>query len=116
MENIYAKLPPQLLAIVTPFRLGLSLVDRDGALEMVTQLRNRVARDGQFSKLQVFYMPVTLIPPAAWFYDCADCYFYLEGTRRCELVDGNIEPYAWCGLWLNRREDQPFSWLERAVT
>ena len=110
-RTIYEQLPPQILAIMTPIRLGLSLAE---VVDMVSQLRTRVARDGKFSKLQALYLPVTLIPPVAWFYECSTCEFYLWETRLCELVDGNIEPYAWCGLWINQREDLPFSWVRRA--
>lgn len=116
MDSIYAQLPAPVLALMTPVRVALGAFGRESSLAMVQELRNRVAREGKFRKLAVFYLPVSLIPPAAWFYDCSECQFYLEERRQCELVEGDIEPYAWCGLWVNRGEDLPLSWVERAIT
>jgi len=105
----YGSLPPWVLALVTP--LGLL-----SEMDFRAQLRSRVARDGKFTKFQVLYFPVTPILPVAWFYHCADCVFYQKDNRTCELVQGGIAPLAWCGLWTNRQEDRPFSWVGRAVS
>ena len=111
----YESLPPQIMTLVTPLRLGLGLLDPEASMDIRVQLRSRVARDGKFTKLQVLYLPVTPLLPGPWFYDCADCIFYQWQGRTCELVQGNIEPYAWCGLWTNLQEDRPFSWVGRAI-
>jgi hypothetical protein len=107
----YSNLPPQILAILTPLRLGAGLLSPELSAEIQTELRARVLRDGKFTKSQVLYMPVSLIPPAAWFYDCIDCTFYQGGMKTCELVTGTIAPAAWCGLWTNIQEEKPFDWI-----
>lgn len=115
----YESLPPQIMTLVTPLRLGLGLLDPEQSMDIQAQLRSRVAKEGKFSKFQALYFPVTPILPLAWFYDCADCVFYqaadFAATRTCELVQGNIAPFAWCGLWTNLQEDRPFSWVGRAM-
>lgn len=115
-SHLYYNLPPTILAVMTPVRLALGLLTPGVSVDMIRELRTRVAREGKFGKVSVIYTPVTPILPAAWFYDCADCTFYREQSRDCDIVKGNIEPYAWCGLWINRGEDLPFSWIERALT
>ena len=111
----YESLPPQIMALVTPLRLGLGLLDPEQSMDIRAQLRSRLAREGKFPKFQVLYLPVTPILPVAWYYDCADCVFYQAANRTCELVQGNIAPFAWCGLWTNLQEDRPFSWVGRAI-
>ncbi len=109
----FYKLPPEVMALVTPLNVAAGLLNPQIVNEVRGQLRGRRVTQGQFSKAQVAYLPVTLILPAAYFYDCADCSFYRQSSKTCELVAGNIESYAWCGLWLPRDGDQPFSWLKR---
>lgn len=106
----------QIIPVLTPLRQGLSLLNPEVRDESLTLIRARVGTDGKFSKFEVFYFPITPIPPAAWFYDCADCVFYEPSTRGCEVVEGIIEPYAWCVLWVNNQDDKPFSWIGRAFS
>jgi hypothetical protein len=113
-EDAFYNLPPQLMSILAPLNVGAGIFNPEIVRQVRGQLRGRRVTQGQFVKTQVFFMPVTLILPAAYFYDCADCAFYQQSTKTCELVAGNIEPYAWCGLWLPQEEDKPFSWLARA--
>jgi hypothetical protein len=94
--------------------VGAGLFNPDIVKQVRGQLRGRKLTQGQFQKTQVFYMPVTLLLPAAYFYDCSTCVFNQQATKTCELVAGNIEPYAWCGLWLPKDDDTPFSWLSKA--
>lgn len=110
----YGQLPPEVLSLVTPVNVAIGLLKPEIVQNIASQLRGRVLMQGQFCKPQVAYLPVTLIPPAAYFYDCADCLFYRQSSRTCELIYGDIEPYAWCGLWLPKSNDQPFSWIGRA--
>jgi hypothetical protein len=114
VNEAYYHLPPEVMALITPLHVAAGLVNRAAIDSVRSQLRGRVLTKGHFLKVQVGYMPVTLILPAAYFYDCADCVFYRQATKSCEVVMGNIEPYAWCGLWLPKSEDKPFSWLTRA--
>ncbi len=32
---------------------------------------------------------------------CAQCYSFVA-PRRCKLVDGDVSPNGWCGLWTQR--------------
>lgn len=109
----FSVLPPQIMALGAPLHVAFGLVNPETVNQVRVQLASRVKAEGQFSKSQVFFQPVTLILPAAYFYDCADCSSYRQGNRTCQLVAGNIEPFAWCGLWLPRTNDKPFSWLSR---
>jgi hypothetical protein len=111
----FSYLPPQVMAAIAPLHVAFGLVNPETVSQVRAQLASRVKDRGQFSKRQVFYQPVTLILPAAYFYDCADCGFYRQANRSCQVVAGNIEPYAWCGLWLPRSKDQPFSWIGRTL-
>ena len=113
-QTAFYHLPPQVMALLAPLNVGAGLLNPQIVNQVRAQLRGRRVTQGQFLKVQVGYMPVTLILPAAYFYDCADCVFYRQSSKTCELVAGNIEPYAWCGLWLPRDGDKPFSWLLRA--
>lgn len=115
MDNrtAFYDLPPQVMAILAPLNVGAGLLNPEIVKQLRGQLRGRRVTQGQFLKAQVLFMPVSLIMPAAYFYDCADCTFYRQSSKSCELVAGNIEPYAWCGLWLPKEGDQPFSWLAR---
>lgn len=113
-QTAFYNLPPQVMALIAPLNVAAGLLNPEIVRQVRGQLRSRRLTQGQFTKMEVFYMPVTLIPPAAYFYDCADCVFYRQSSKTCELVAGNIEPYAWCGLWINKEEDKPFSWLMRA--
>lgn len=113
-EQAFYHLPPQVMSILAPLNVGAGLFNPETVSQLRGQLRGRRVTQGQFLKAQVFYMPVSLIPPAAYFYDCAGCAFYRQSSKTCELVEGNIEPYAWCGLWLPQDDDNPFSWLARA--
>ena len=111
----YGSLPPQVLALITPVRLGLGLLDPKASMDIRAQIRSRVARDSKFSKFQALYFLISPVLPLAWFYDCAECAFYQRKGRTCEVVQGDISPYAWCGLWTNLQEDRPFSWVGRAI-
>jgi hypothetical protein len=111
-DDLY-RLPPQVAAILVPLNVGAGLLNPQVVDNVRAQLRGRRVSQGQFTKSQVLYAPVTPVLPAAYFYDCADCVFYRQASKTCELVSGNIEPYAWCGLWLPKDSDQPFSWLTR---
>jgi hypothetical protein len=110
----YAQLPPEVLALVTPFNVGAGVLNPAVAAEARSGLRRRVIVQGKLTKIQAAFMPVTLIPPAAYFYACADCAFHRQANKSCELVAGHIEPYAWCGLWLPQEDDRPLAWLTRA--
>ncbi len=114
-QDAFYKLPPQVAAILAPLNVAAGIFNPEIVRQVRGQLRGRRVTQGQFLKAQVFYLPVTLILPAAYFYDCASCTFYQQSTKTCELVAGNIEPQAWCGLWLPKEEDKPFSWLSRAL-
>ena len=103
--------PIQVVALFTPLRIAQTLVNPALRDSMVQELRQRVKEEGQYSKLQVFYMAITPFPPAAWFYGCSECTFYNSKNRSCELVRGRIEAYAWCALFINLAEDKPFSWI-----
>lgn len=113
-QDVFYTLPPQVMALLAPLNVAAGLFNPEIVNQVRAQLRGRRAAQGQFLKAQVAFMPVTLILPAAYFYDCADCVFYRQSSKTCELVAGNIEPYAWCGLWLPRDGDRPFSWIGRA--
>lgn len=103
--------PIPVVALFTPLRIGQTLLNPQLREALVQELRTRAQREGRWEKGQVLYFPITPIPAAAWFYECSTCTFFSFGDRSCELVKGRIEPYAWCGLWVNREEDLPFSWL-----
>jgi hypothetical protein len=110
----YGQLPPEVLSLATPLNVLLGILKPEIVQNIGSQLRGRVLMEGQFCKPQVAYTPVALALPVAYVYDCADCRFYRQSSKTCELVAGNIEPYAWCGLWLPKSNDQPFSWIGRA--
>jgi len=110
----YYGVPRQIMSLLAPLDVGRGLIDPDRVAQARQAIASRAFSQGQFAKLEVFYMPVTLIPPGAYFYDCADCVFYRQASKTCQVVQGNIEPYAWCGLWLPKEGDQPFAWLTRA--
>ncbi|MCJ7663295.1 MAG: hypothetical protein MUO24_03540 [Desulfobacterales bacterium] len=112
-QSAFYHLPPQVMSILAPLNVGAGLLNPEIVKQVRGQLRGRRVAGGQFLKAQVLYMPVSLIMPAAYVYDCAGCTFYRQSSKTCELVAGNIEPYAWCGLWLTQEGDQPFSWLAR---
>ncbi len=112
----YSTLPPQVMALLTPLNVAAGLLNPQMVKQIRGELLGRRIFQGQYSKMMVGYLPVTLIPPAAYFYDCADCTFYRQSTKTCALVAGNIEPYAWCGLWLPKDDDKPFAWLTKAWT
>ncbi len=114
MMQAFYDLPPQVMSIMAPLQVAAGIFNPEIVRKVRGQLRGRRVTHGQFLKTQVFFMPVTLIPPAAYFYDCFDCTFYRQSTKTCELVAGNIEAYSWCGLWLPKEDDQPFSWITRA--
>ena len=113
LEQAYYHLPPEVMSLVTPLNVAAGLFNPEITAQVRNQLKSRVLTKGQFLKPQVAYLPVTLILPAAYFYDCADCALYRQSTKTCEVVAGNIEPYAWCGLWLPKAGDKPFTWLSR---
>ncbi len=105
----------QIVALSTPLKVAHSLVHPQVTQQTEVELRTRVASEGKWSKLQVYYFPVTLIPPAAYFYECSICRFFKFDQRSCDLVQGLIEPYAWCAVWLPMAEDKPWSWIGRAI-
>lgn len=104
--------PIQVMAFFTPLRVAQTLVDPELRGTMAQELRARAQREGKWAKAQAFYIPVSLIPPAAWRYECSTCTFFSQ--KSCELVKDVIQPYAWCALWVNRGEDNPLSWIGRA--
>ncbi|KKM62482.1 hypothetical protein LCGC14_1521220 [marine sediment metagenome] len=110
-----AKTPIPVVAMVTPLRIAQTLVNPQLRDSMALELRQRAREEGQYSKFQVGYLPITPFPPAAFFYECSTCTFYNLKAKSCELVQGVIEPFAWCGLWINLSEDKPLSWIKRAV-
>lgn len=110
----YANLPPEVLSLVTPFNVAAGLLSPDVITEARAGLRRRVIVKGKLAKLQVAYMPLSLLPPGAYIYACSECSFFRQANKSCELVAGNIEPYAWCGLWLPQESDRPMAWVTRA--
>lgn len=117
----YATDPPQYLAAVTPFHVAWSLQDPELIPAIRDVLLTRINQNGKFGKFSVYYLPVTLLPPAAYFYECSTCTFYSPnnpntnlGEKTCAIIDGIIEPYAWCGLWLPTLNDQPLLWLKQS--
>lgn len=113
-NQAFYHLPPQVMGMVAPLNVAAGLLNPDIVRDVRGQLRGRRAVQGQFLKPQVFYLPVSLIPPGVYFYECSSCVFYRQSGKTCELVAGNIEPYAWCAIWLPKEGDRPFSWLARA--
>ncbi len=105
------KTPPPAI----PLRAALSLVCPEVRAQTEAALRDQVAAQGRpFTKLEAGYFGITPVLPAAWFYDCADCVFFKGDARTCDIVEGHIEPYGWCPLWVQRQDDPPFSWVARA--
>ncbi len=103
-------------ALATPLRAAVSIVVPEERDRTEQDLRAQVQQQGRkFTKVESFYIPVALLPPGVWFYECATCAVFEPGPRTCALVEGNIEPYAWCPLWVPRPDDPPFSWLARMV-
>ena len=108
-------LQAQAMAARTPFRAALSILVPEARAQTEADLRAQVAAQGrQFTKLEALYFGITPILPVAWFYACADCVFFNSEARTCAIVEGNIEPQAWCPLWVQNEGDKPFSWFARA--
>ncbi len=99
----------------TPLMAALSIFVPEVRDQTEAELRALVARQGKFTKLESFYFGVTPILPVAWFYGCSECAVYDPGARTCAFVEGRIEPYAWCPLFVPRKDDPPFSWLGRSL-
>ena len=107
-------IPP--IAAMTPLRNGVGLLFPETLVQLRQEFRGQVASQGRpFSKIESLYLPFTPFLPLAWAYDCGNCVFYQCQARTCEIVDGSIEPVAWCGFWVSRVEDPPFSWMVRAL-
>ncbi|KKM75911.1 hypothetical protein LCGC14_0833070 [marine sediment metagenome] len=106
---------PDLVLATTPLWMGASLFNPELRTELASLIRARVVRDGKFTKLMAMYMPISLMPPGAWFYECSTCPFFQAAAESCEVVEGSVQAYAWCPLWVSRPEDSPFSWIARAV-
>ena len=115
MMTILRRLPRSLVLGTTPLWMGVSLVDPGLRTELTSLIRARVARDGKFSKLGAIYVPISLIPPGAWFYECSTCPFFQAAAEKCEVVEGSIQAYAWCALWVSRQGDFPLDWARKAV-
>ena len=100
---------------LTPLRNALGIVNPDVLGQIRRELRDHVAREGKFSKLESLYLPFTPFPPGVWLYDCVNCELYQQ-QRTCEIVEGNISPLGWCGFWVSRVGDKPLSWVTLAVS
>lgn len=99
--------------LTTPLDVGLSLIKPGIIQSKRSEILAQVRSHGQYNKLEAAYIPVTLILPVAWFYECSTCSFYRPSSKSCEPVSGTIEPFAWCLLWLPQENDLPLSWLGR---
>lgn len=74
----------------------------------VQALEAHVAGQGKFSKFAVVYLPVQP-PPFFWRYSCDNCLFWTE-PNGCTLVEGFIAAGGWCGIFMPKEGDPPFSW------
>ena len=113
--TIVKRLPQGLVLGTTPLWMGVSLVNPEVRDEVAGLIRAKVARDGKFSKLMAMYMPISLLPPGAWFYECSTCSLFNAAAESCEAVEGSIAAYAWCPLWVSGSADAPFAWIGKAV-
>ncbi|KKN39343.1 hypothetical protein LCGC14_0744480 [marine sediment metagenome] len=108
-----------LTALMTPLRIGLGLIFPETVVQLRQELRGLVQERGaKFTKFETGYAPFSPILPGAYFYDCSTCDFFKKESAvvaACEVVEGQIAPYAWCFLWGPTKEDAPFSWMARAV-
>jgi hypothetical protein len=93
--------------------VGLAAADAAGlapgkAAEWVSTLEARVTQQGKYSKFSVMYLPVQP-PPLFWRYSCDNCRFWTE-PNGCTLVEGFIAAGGWCGIFMPKDGDRPFSW------
>lgn len=105
-----------LRSLNTPLRFGSSLLTDQVSVEQIeAELLAETRVRGKFTKLEAVYLPFTPVPPLAFFYECSTCRLYQPGKDRsaggCQVVEGEILPYAWSALWLPNRQDRPLGWL-----
>jgi len=80
----------------------------------VDKIKERVSTEGVFTKSEVIYAPLTPFPPVFWEYRCDKCLWWVP-PNKCEVVEGEIAPRAWCAVWLPPTGVKPLSWLSEKL-
>jgi hypothetical protein len=90
-------------------RAALNATLSPGVLEPWTsELDRYVQANGQFSKFEVGYLPVSP-PPVFWDYKCRKCAKFIE-PNGCQWVAGEISRIGWCSIWTPPADYKAFSW------
>ena len=74
----------------------------------VQALDTHISNYGKLSKFATVYTPVQP-PPFFWRYSCDNCRAWQE-PNGCRWVEGFIAAGGWCGIFMPKQGDPPFSW------
>ena len=74
----------------------------------VQALDTHISNYGKLSKFATVYIPVQP-PPFFWRYSCDNCRAWQE-PNGCRWVEGFIAAGGWCGIFMPKQGDPPFSW------